>query len=85
MYPRVKLKTAVGRPAMTSNTGTSSTIASTSGTAVLGDECMSSAQPLTVTRPVVNGIVQRWDDMELLWRELFEQRLKARRRCHPPF
>ena len=80
MYPRVKLKTAVARPAKSAHNGSGTTAngSTTSAAAVVGDACFAQAGAWTVSRPVVNGIVQHWADMELLWHEAFENQLKVR-------
>ena len=71
MFPKARVPTVVGRPPQKSSNGE----ASSSGT-LIGSACTGVEHSLAISRPVVNGMIQKWDDMELLWQHTFENKLK---------
>eukprot|EP00850_Spirogloea_muscicola_P011252 SM000069S20689 [mRNA] locus=s69:185200:189128:+ [translate_table: standard] len=42
----------------------------------IGEECANLQQQLDVSYPVANGVVQNWEDMELVWEHAFHYHLK---------
>lgn len=40
-----------------------------------GDEVLQYRAYLDVSHPMENGVIQNWDDMELLWEHTFRERL----------
>lgn len=47
-----------------------------------GDEVLKYRDFLDVSYPMENGIIQNWDDMELLWQHTFQERLGVRTEEH---
>jgi hypothetical protein len=75
MYPKAKVPSVVGRP-----TKTASHMGVPLPNLLVGDACYDHEQQLSLSHPIVNGVIQNWDDMEILWRHLFDEKLKVRSR-----
>jgi actin-related protein 2 len=43
---------------------------------MVGDEAASLRRALEVTYPIENGVIRNWNDMELIWSYLFENKMK---------
>ena len=43
----------------------------------IGDEAQSQRGIMTIKYPIKNGIVQNWDDMEILWEHIFLHELRV--------
>ena len=49
----------------------------------VGDEAQSKRGILTIKYPIEHGIVTNWDDMEKIWRYIYESEIRAFPENHP--
>lgn len=76
MFPSV-----LGRPIIrannrrTSMVGASESVLSALKDVMYGDDVLKYRSYLEISHPMENGIIQNWDDMELLWEHTFKERL----------
>ncbi|KAH8049357.1 hypothetical protein JL721_11723 [Aureococcus anophagefferens] len=72
-FPRSIFPSMVGRPILRAEEAISDDV--TLKEVMCGDEAAAVRMSLDCTYPVENGIVQDWDDMELLWNYTFYEKL----------
>lgn len=65
--PRTEFPNIVGRPKNIILTGVETK------DSYLGVEALKKRAQLKITHPVQNGIVQNWEDMEKIWRHIFNE------------
>ena len=49
----------------------------------IGDEAQERRDILSLSYPIERGIVSNWDDMEKLWRHMFDRELNVATEEHP--
>jgi len=73
--PRIVLPTVVGVPKQTAS--------DSEQVKYPGQEAWDASAELLLSRPVDCGLVQNWEDMELIWRHVFVDKLRVPPEVHP--
>merc|ERR1719171_1062689 len=71
-FPRLQFPTMLGRPTLRFDQEMNDSEMQLKEL-MIGDEVISMRSMLEISRPIENGVVRNWDDMEKLWDYTFEK------------